>query len=163
MTDQRQEYAQVLLSETREELNRADAKVSVLLATTAVAASIIAGAIATGRWTPTHLATWAQVIWWLGVSIATAGFVTLARALVPRVHVSDDQFPLGYFGHVARLQSTDELSKCLSEVSGQRLERTVSQLWVVSRIVAGKYHNIRLALHLFGIAAVLLVIAAGAG
>jgi hypothetical protein len=160
MGDSSQDYAQLLLNETREDLGRADAKVSVLLSSAGIISSIIVGAIAAGHWRPTQLALWVQVIWWLGVTVASAGIVALASALAPRVRHPDAKAALHYFGHAAQFDSFREFLDTLDEISGERAVRTASQLWLVSRILVRKYKLIRFALVSFGVAAVMLVAAA---
>lgn len=163
MDDSRIEYAQLLLSSSREELTRADSKVNVLLGTAGVGVSIIAGDIAAGHWSPASLATWAQALWWLGACVAAAGFLSLTRALAPRLYDSANKESLVYFGHVSQYASPVDLLEPLNDVSNEILEAKVSQLWSISRIVARKYALIRIALKLFAVAIVLLVAARVAG
>lgn len=164
MSDPRTGYTQVLLSEAREELGRADGKVSVLLATVGVAASVVAGAIVAGRWSPAHLVIWAQALWWLGVAATAVGIAALASALVPRTrHPEDNQELVRYFGHATKFGSPSELLDAIGKVSDQVAQRAADQLWVVSRLVTLKYARIRLALAAFAIGATLLIVAASAG
>lgn len=109
MNDHRSAYAQALLVEAREELGRADAKISDLLATVGLAASIVAAAVAAGSWSPALLATWAQATWWLGISIAAAGTATLGNTLAPRVRHPEGHLALRYFGHAAQFRSASGL------------------------------------------------------
>jgi hypothetical protein len=160
VNDPRANYTQVLLSEAREELGRADGKVSVLLATVGVAA----GAIVASHWSPAHLVAWAQAIWWLGVAVTVAGILVLASALAPRTrHPDDNPEPLRYFGHAAKFGSPGELLSAISKVSDQMTHRAADQLWVVSRLVILKYARIRLALVAFAVGATLLIVAASGG
>jgi hypothetical protein len=159
MTDSALRQAQVLLSETRDELNKADSKVSVLLATSGVMASVLAGSglVAHGRLT--HLPIWAQILWWLGVLAGTSGIVALATALMPRMRHHEEPFNVRYFGHAATFSSPAELSTALQQTQGQEADRAIDQLWVTSRIVVRKYVRIRYALIAYG-AAVSLIVAA---
>lgn len=157
------DYARLLLDETREDLGRADSKVSVLLSTAGIIASIVAGAIAAGRWRPTGLALWAQVVWWVGVAVASLGVVALSSALFPRIGHPEDKSALRYFGHVAQFESLEEFLGALNKISDQAVVRIASQLWLISKILVRKYDLIRFALIAFGIAAVMLISAAAGG
>ena len=163
MKDSRLNYAEFLLQETREDLGVADTKIAVLLSTVGIIASIVAGGIAAGHWSPMRLVLWAEVIWWLGIAIASTGIVALASALAPRVRHPESKFALSYFGHAAQFDSFEEFLDTLDQVSGQTKTMTASQLWLVSKILVRKYSYIRFALMTFGVGAVLLITAAAAG
>jgi hypothetical protein len=103
-------YAQALLVEAREELGRADAEISVLLATVGLAVSIVAAAVAAGSWGHALLATKAQATWWLDISIAAAATAVLANALVTRVrHPEGWLAHPRYLDHAAQFRSASEL------------------------------------------------------
>ncbi len=163
MSDRHLEYVELLLRETREELTKADNKVSVLLGTAGVAASILIGASAAGHRVPAHLSTWATPLWWLGVSAGLAGIVALASTLAPHIGHAEGKSAIRYFGHAAQFGSPAELLHALDTVNDPRLDRAVDQLWANSRLVVRKYRRVRFALMAFGVAAPLLIIAAGAG
>ena len=117
MSDSRDAYMQLLLDEAREELSRADAKVSVLLSTAGIIAGIVAGAIAAGRWRPTSLELAAQIAWWVGVAIAMAGAVALAIALAPRISHPENKYAMRYFGLVAQFGSLKEFLDALNAIN----------------------------------------------
>lgn len=163
MTDANLEHAQLLLKESRDELGRADTKVSVLLATSGVAASIAFGSLAAGHPDLANLALWAKVFWWLGVSAGLVGIAILGTTLVPHIGHQEDKSAVRYFGHAAEFDSPTELSEALARLPDPQLERTVDQLWVVSRLAVKKYRRIRYSLSAFAIAVILILIAAAAG
>jgi hypothetical protein len=163
MDNSRYEYAGLLLAETREDLGRADTKVSVLLSTAGIIASIVTGAIAAGHWRPTQLALWAQVIWWCGVGVASVGIVALASAIAPRIRHPEDKSALRYFAHAAQFESLEDLMDALKAVDDQTGSLTGSQLWLLSKILVRKYVLIRFALISFGAAALMLIAAAAGG
>lgn len=163
MNDSRDAYMRLLLDEAREELSRADAKVSVLLSTAGIIAGIVAGAIAAGQWRPTSLALAAQIVWWIGVAIAMAGVVALAIALAPRISHPEDKHAMRYFGHVAQFDSLKEFVDALNAINEPTIERIETQLWLISRIVVHKYMLIRYGLVAFGVAGVILIVGAGLG
>jgi len=158
MDDPRVRYAEVLLDEARQELGRADNKVSVLLASAGLAGSIIAASIAAGKWSPAVLPAWRQVIWWLGALSALTGIIALATALTPRMNHLGPASTMSYFGHAAQLTSAKDLLDILGRVSDHPLERVADQLLIVSKLVVFKYALIRLALASFGATALLLAI-----
>jgi len=161
VNDARVNYAQILLGEAREELGRADGKVSVLFGTVSVAASVVVGAIVAGHWSPGHLGVWARVSWWLGVALAGSGIVVLASALAPRVrHHAEDPALLRYFGHAAKFGSPQLLLDAIAKVADQQTARTGDQLWVISRLVVIKYRRIRIALVALAVAGFLMIVAA---
>lgn len=160
MTEANLEHAQLLLKETREELGKADAKVSILLATSGVAASIAFGSVAAGHRIPSHLALWAETLWWIGVSASLVGIAILGTTLVPHISHQEGKSAVRYFGHVSEFSSPAELMEALQCANDPRLERTVDQLWVVSRLVIQKYRRIRYALFAFALAIISILIAA---
>jgi hypothetical protein len=163
LDDLRSEYVESLLRDSREELTRADSKATVLLGTAGVGASIIAGDIAAGHWTPADLALWAQVFWWLGVCAAAAGLVSLTYALAPRLYDSAEKQNLRHFGHIAQYESPSELLEPLDNASSDIFIARVSQLWAIGKIVTRKYALIRMALQLFAVSILLLIVARLAG
>ena len=164
MSDPRGDYIRLLLGEAREELSKADAKVSTLLATVGIIAGIVAGAIAAGNWKPNNLSIWAQIVWWVGVAIAMAGVVALAIALAPRISHPEDRYAIHYFGHVAQFDSLKEFADALNAISRTTAaERIETQLWLVSRIVVHKYILIRYGFLAFGVASVMLIAGAALG
>jgi len=161
VSDARHDYALLLLSEAREELAKADSKVSVLFATVSLAGSVVAGAVFAAHWSVGHLTVWAQALWWLGVAVGAMGIVVLASALVPRIrHHSDNPALLRYFGHAATFGSPKLLLDAIGRVADQKTVRTADQLWVISRLVMTKYYRIRIALIAFGLSGLLMILAA---
>ena len=157
------EYVDSLLRDSREELTRADSKATVLLGTAGVGASIIAGDIVAGHWTPASLTPWAQVFWWVGACAAAAGFVSLTYALAPRLYDSGEKKNLRHFGHIAQYESPNELLEPLVSASGDVFNARVSQLWAIAKIVTRKYALIKVALQLFAASVLLLIVARLAG
>src|ERR1700759_1426971 len=119
MTDPILRQAQSLLSETRDELNRADSKVSVLLATSGVMVSVLAGSGLIAHGKLAHLPIWAQILWWLGTLTGASGIVALATALMPRVRHHEAPASIRYFGHAAAFSSPSELRSALTQAQFQ--------------------------------------------
>lgn len=142
--------ADALLTETREELSRADGKAATLMSASGVVVSVLlAGAIA-GNWNPTELGKW-QVLWWPGAAAGIAGVVAFATAVWPRVSHPGSKEELSYFGHVAEYKSVEDLEAALrAKVSAPVKDRTADQVLTVSRIVHAKYRCVRLGMGLLG-------------
>jgi hypothetical protein len=150
-----------LLAETREELNRADNKASILLATSGIGISAMLAAVFAGSWHPLSLAVPYRSIWLVGAAFAGGGIVSLCAAVYPRVK-NTNSTSASYFGDIAT-KTVDELRTALNATAENGEERTLNQLHVLSRIVARKYRLIRVGLLSFGTAAALCVFAALAG
>lgn len=148
-------YTGQLLTETREELGRADNKASLLFAVFGVVnGALLAGLIA-HNWRPEDLATPATVVFWIGAGCAAAGAASLGFAVWPRTVRHQPGGPASYYGDIVTYgKDRDALRSALAEAA-EGDERTVEQLAVVSAIVWRKYAGIRCALRLFALAALL--------
>ncbi|QYC44119.1 hypothetical protein Nocox_32740 [Nonomuraea coxensis DSM 45129] len=137
-------YARQMLAETREELNRADAKAQVLLGIVGVGLGAVTGGLLAGSWSPFRLSDSVEWLWWAGVASAVASVLVLARAVYPRLdrrRRRDDA--VMYYADVLRFDSAAELSRALAGSSAMGLERLADQLHRVSAIVGQKYRLIR--------------------
>lgn len=166
-------YAELLLDEGREELDRADNKASILLGAAGVVLGVFLGAAVAGDWDPTELGdTRATAIFLAGLAFAALGVVRLGGAVIPRIKHDEAKEKLAYFGHVIQYQEgrwsprrsvrqrrdaagRHKLKAAIREASGARFNRTVDQVWVVSHIVHRKYAHVRGALVSFTLAALL--------
>jgi hypothetical protein len=131
------------LSETREELVRADAKASALLSAEGVIAGVLLAAIIVGDWTPASLPVCLSICWWVAASAGLGSLVSLGIGVYPRTRAVRPAKLGGpaYYGDDIRSTGT----KHLPEV--QRVEDQLSQL---TRIVRIKYRTVKTALWLFG-------------
>ena len=153
------ELAKVLLSESREELTRADGKASLLLAALGIGVSAILAAILAGSWSPFKLAEPYQSLWWAGSFFAGVSFGCLCLAVYPRVTHGSASRGVTYFGDVAGLGTVDELRSALKRSETDPAERSVTQLHVIARIADRKYRFIRWGLKALAVAIVLTVAA----
>lgn len=153
-------YAAVLLTEAREELNRADAKASFAFAGVSIGLSAVVAGMIGGDWHPSDLTPeCAQVAWWAGALGGIAAVVFLAAAVYPRtVHSHKAGTAIRFFGHAAEMKSVDALRAAL-ERDASLDARAFDQLWEVSRIVKKKYTHLRRAFRCLGGGAVLVTIA----
>lgn len=146
------DLAKLLLSETREELTRADGKASLLLAALGIGLSAILGAILAGSWTPFVLLRPYEAIWWAGSAFAGVSLLCLCLAIFPKIAHKSGTGAITYFGDVAKLKTVSELSAALKKSVTDPPERTVVQLHVLARLVERKYGFIRAGLIALGFA-----------
>ncbi len=162
--DLRAELVDSLLSDTREELGRADGKASILLSAAGVVVSVLLAGAISRDWNPTQLASF-EWLWWLGTLSGACAIVALGWAIWPRVNHPAEKGKLTYFGHVASFKTVDELSAALdrrvSAASPQ--SRPTDQLHTVSKIVDKKYRRIRWGIGLFGAALLICTAAVALG
>lgn len=143
-------FTRELLHETREELDRADRKAQILFAAAGVAVSVVLAGITAGDWTPLRLTPWALLTWSVGAGLVIVGLILLGVSIFPRIVHHDRERKVAYFGHVASYPSVDAVRAAMKTTAEQPDDRTLDQLWVVSRIVVRKYRLIRWALSLLG-------------
>jgi hypothetical protein len=137
----RDDVAELLLSQAREELIRADGKASLLLAAAGIAISAVAGAGLNGAWGPSYLDLGGQWVWWIGVVLEAAGMVRLGQAVYPRTRRRGPTTLLGYYADVARI-SPDELDKALQLDLAAKRALILDQLGAISVIVVNKYRYV---------------------
>ena len=150
-----------LLSESREELARADGKASMLLAALGVASGVIAAALLAGDWSPDRLDHAYRIVWWVGLMFAAAGSLALCLAVWPRIRHRLPGPSATYFDEIALLGTVDKVKAALAHTDAA--ERTMTQLVAVARIIRRKYVLIRWAMGLLGIAILLVLVAVIAG
>jgi hypothetical protein len=156
-------FARQLLHETREELDRADRKAQILFAASGVAVSVVLAGVVAGDWSPLDLPTWALATWAAGAALVGIGLIMLGASIFPRIVHHDPDGKVAYFGHVASYPNVEALHAALETLATDADDRTMDQLWVVSRIVVRKYRLIRLALLLLGLGLVLALLGAVGG
>ena len=155
----RDEYVAQLLSETREELGRADSKASLLFAVFGVVNGALLAGLISHNWKPSDLACGATVVFWVGGALAAAGVLGLGYAVWPRVADPQADGPASYYGDVVAYgKDRDRLCAALAAGAADH-DRNVEQLAIISGIVWRKYRGIRVALCCFPAAAALCVAA----
>ena len=142
--------AERLLSESREELVRADGKAATLLAGFGLLTGIVLTALFAGRFRPDDLPTAAQLSWWLGCAAVGLALLTLGRAIFPTLDHEAAEGPVSYFGHIAGKDAAAVEAALRRQIEGG-CSRTVEQLLVVSEIAWRKYRRIQFALICFAI------------
>lgn len=149
------------LREAREELTRADGKVSMLLASVAVVMSVLIGNLLAAGWTILELKGISVFFWLLGVIGLAGGVLTLAAGVYPstkrKVDDSSKATPGAFFGDyegsdVSLLISAEALSP------QNEMLRVADQLSQISRIVSKKYRAIKIGMWLLAGGSTFLVL-----
>jgi hypothetical protein len=164
------QYRNDLLRETRDELAKADAKASILLAASGIAASAFVTVGNGGTWYPENLADHvARVFAWAAIGLTLAGIVTVGMAVKPRMRARHDVIgPPHYFGDVEgyrppwwkiraratklRTQRTKFRNDLESTSMPELRERVDDQIWTLSHIAYRKYWLVSLGMRLYGLA-----------
>jgi hypothetical protein len=163
-------YREALLSETREELQRADAKASILLAATGIAFSALLAAAGAGTWTPEKLQHGdARLAVWCSLALGLVGIGVLGSAVKPRFQArAMDREKLHYFGNVrafwptfwplgdrkqrledGRLAFETALKKASTNANYEA--RLDDQIWFLGRIAFRKYRLVTISMWVFAI------------
>src|SRR5215213_8207736 len=108
----RGELVEVLLRESREELERIDLKASILLSVCSLALAALVHAAAYLHWDPRELGD-SQWFLWSGMALGGAALVALAAAVWPRLGQGEGGEELTYFGHIAQFGDLEELNAAL--------------------------------------------------
>lgn len=159
MDDATLKHTAALLASTREELVRADAKASLLLASAGVAVGAVLAAILAGSWRPSALADAVEWLWWLGALVVSTGLAALGVAVYPRTRTPGPRpATIAYFGDVLAADQAS-LAQRLDAAPSSK-EALIDQLWNVSMIVKRKYLAIQYSLWAMASGLVACVLAA---
>ena len=151
------EHVNGILSETRDELARAEGKAALLLAAIGVASGALLAALMGDKWSPFDLRNCIEWAWWIGAVCLVASAAHLAWVVFPRTKAEKpgDQAP-SYFADFAGYKTPKALGEALRYRNrSEAYDRATQQLHVVSKIVLRKYELVKRAIVLLGIAAVL--------
>jgi hypothetical protein len=152
-------FARRLLDETREEILRADGKVSILFGAVVVASGIIVGSVTASGWNPRRLDAAAQSCWWVGTALAALSLLLLGAAVYPKIKLrASADGAARYFGDLARCRTTAEATAMVGAGSRDVVGRDIGQARVLAGIVVRKYRLTRLALWAFLVAGSLIVV-----
>lgn len=147
-----------MLLEARTEVGVADHKASMVLTSLGVGFGALLAAVVAGDWSPDELAGFFEWLWWMGAVLAAGSVVAAALAVWPRWDEDEAFERPHYWGHVASYESLPDLADALEGNKLDESDRTRSQLWKLSQIVALKYRWVRRAFLLAGSSAVPLLI-----
>lgn len=150
----------LLLAHAREEVTRAEAKASFILAAGGIAAAALLPSLLASDWTP---GSWTDSptakLWWVGSTLYALAIAILGRTLWPRTETSTpdaNQAP-SYYRRIASYSNHKDLAAALSKV--EPLDLVHEQLYEVSKVALAKYKLLKTALGLLGIAGILVVVA----
>lgn len=167
------EYAYQLLTEIREEIAHADRKASILFGAGGVVFSVVAAALLGDGWRPSRLATWPEIVWWIGAGLVAAGLVCLGAAVYPRIQAGRWFFwsrisrrpprrqprkAAHYFGDLADYTTLQSAKRAIELGASESFDRTVEQAWVLSKLVVTKYRLTKAALLLYGVGGVCVLV-----
>ncbi|MCX6406795.1 MAG: DUF5706 domain-containing protein [Propionibacteriales bacterium] len=139
-----------ILAEARNEVGAADHKASMVLAVLGIGfGALLAGLIARD-WSPAELSVGGRAVWYVGALLAAGSVGAAALAVWPRFTVPPPSPQVYYWGHVAAFDSREALDASLDAQPPTLPARTRHQLYELSRIVARKYHWVRVAMRLAG-------------
>lgn len=148
-----------ILAEARNEVGAADHKASMVLAVLGIGfGALLAGLIAR-EWSPAELSGAGRVVWALGALLAAGSVAAAASAVWPRFTVPAPPVEIYYWGHVAAFDSRAALDATLETHPPGLPGRTRHQLFELSRIVARKYHWVRVAMRMAGASAPFFLLA----
>lgn len=146
--------SQAILSETREELGKADQKANLLLAALGVATAAIIGAFASAKVNPLRFDVVAQCLFWSGCATVAVAFISLGMAVFPYLGTGKIG-RMYYFGDVAANEGSEDRILSLIK-SANHSERNVQQIVVLATSVVRKYRRIRRGIIVSGASLVLL-------
>jgi hypothetical protein len=170
-------YREALLRETREELQKADAKASILLAATGIAFSTLLTALGAGTWSPNKMQHEdARLLIWVSIFLGVLGIVLLGSAVKPRLRAKAmGPEKLHYFGNVRSYwpsawfirnrksryhECRDAFDVALRRAATEEnyLSRLNDQIWFLGRTAFRKYRLITFSLWTFALAIGLAII-----
>lgn len=133
------ELVRVLITETREELLKADNKAGLILATLGIALTALLGAISGGGIAPQHYAPVPRTLFWAGCAAWVPSLVMLGLAVAPRVG-QPQELRAHYFGDATASVSVQRLAAVIRRTDP--LDRDLNQFVALSRTVWVKYRCI---------------------
>ncbi|MFF9125886.1 Pycsar system effector family protein [Streptomyces sp. NPDC014889] len=157
--------AQGLLAELRDEIARADAKASVLVAALGMTAGVFTGLVAGKDWSPGKLSGAGTGLWWAGAAALALSLIALLIAVLPRFQAGSwaEGRPLCYFGDIQQAVRAGRLAEALADTERDPAAAVLAALTEKSRIAASKHRWIRTGLISFCVGALLLPTAALVG
>ena len=147
-----------LLKQAREELSRADTKISITLAGFSISLGAAITSLVSNKWNPTQdLVGFLQPGWWLCVVLELIGIFFLGKALYPQT--LQRQYPenqiVSYYGNIAKLDKATFRSHL--EFTAKNGLANTNQLIEISRIVNNKYRYLQIGMIMIAIGIILLI------
>lgn len=134
------DLASDLLTETRDEIHRADSKANILLAVAGLAASVLIGGLVSSDLSLTGARGAVQVLTSLACAALALGISFLGAAVYPR---TGEAAPgrVRYFRDVTQYKTVQELRAAVEDEAQISNERTLQQLLALSAVVMKKYRH----------------------
>lgn len=139
-------YTTGLLDRTRQELDRADAKATTLLAGLGVGVGAALAGIFAGAWSPRDLLILGAIGWWIGSATALMGVLQLVYAVYPRTTppVEGRPVPAAYYGDIVDAHDKKmDVSDKIRQAGAREFDALADQILQISLIVRKKYKGIR--------------------
>lgn len=149
--------AAVLLAEARNEIPHADQKASILLAGLGIGTGVLLGSLLRSEASPGDIGSLQFAFWCGGVLSGAASVAAAIAAVWPRSSRRPPRGIVTYWAHAAAFGSIDELRHHLDSHEAEEADRSIAQLWHVSRVLARKYQLIRVALSSTGVSLALFL------
>lgn len=146
---------ELLLAMSREELNRIDFKLSILIATEVGLAAFL---LTNGMFVPSNMGKIAWVLFALGSIAFMVSFFTLISSIYPitKKKAKDRLIP-SYYDEILEFSEV-MLQKNFSRITkNQHLNMTIAQLFAISKIVKKKYKLLKISLITLSASIVLLL------
>ncbi|GAA2347315.1 Pycsar system effector family protein [Streptomyces cuspidosporus] len=134
------ELVRTLITETREELLKADSKAGLMLTALGAALTALLGTISAGGIAPQEYASVSQVFFWAGCAAWVPALIMFGLAVVPRAG-KPQQSRAHYFGDAAVTFSVGLFADLVQRTDPR--ERNLEQFMTLSRTVWIKYRCIR--------------------
>ncbi|WP_055545719.1 Pycsar system effector family protein [Streptomyces sp. NBRC 110028] len=134
------QLVRVLITETREELLKADGKAGLMLTALGVALTALLGALSGGGITPQDYPTVPRLLFWSGCAAWVPSLVMLGLAVTPRPG-KPRRLRAHYFGDAAETASVRLMAAAVRRTDP--MDRDLSQFMTLSRTVSTKYRCIR--------------------
>lgn len=152
---------EALLAETRTEVGYADHKASLVLAALGIGFSAFLGGLYASSWEPGDLPSAGPWFWYAGAVVALVAVVAAGVAVFPRTGKTDygENRPIYYWGQISKTGSKEQFVSSLVAHPPDAKDRTVDQLYVLSRVVSRKYWWVKASLWAALLAGVLLIAA----
>ena len=147
------------LHEVREELTRADSKISTALAAEGVIAGVVVAAMIAGNWSPLTLPSCAPILWWLGAALWLISLWALGDGIYPRTKRKGRPVSgiAAYYGDPHPDGGANHGRYGFIALELQRVEDQVAQVgWIVRR----KYSSIQRGLWAVALGSLLLLASA---
>jgi hypothetical protein len=132
--------AHALVTETREEIAKADQKAGAILSALIAALAALIAATSAGGLAPQRLGPVAATLFWAGCTAWVPALILLGLAVAPNTGRPQER-RAHYFGDTAMTPSVLALAGVMRATD--LVDRDLNQLAILSRLTWAKYHRIR--------------------